>query len=1173
MSRRAGFIPAARFEVASETDSFREGWDASDGDGDGGSRDAVPPPRPTGVPAAVLSGERARPADFGGGSRGASHLAPTHPSSDVPRWQTHLTPMQQWELRLRGAASLRDAGNTSAPERRPRNVTNHPRLALQRQHEHARRLRAKEGMTQTLDLLERAARKRVEKKENAEATFSSFAADREYEESDVSSPASPASPSSAKAAADAKTVDETVEESATRIAPNDREREKRDSDRDPGPDPFASLFDAAFHESDDETDAKNSQRASSPASSESDRLETPFLDKLVARVTRPKGSVLAELSAVDALWDGRSVASAAKADASAYASGVAIGWPSSNSSVNREEKASRRERPQSARRFLERRALRKSSAERGASRNGVLRTPRLDSDDLERIEAFASSSASSMAYAKDVATFRDARKEASDAIAAAEALGRAYLSSGARGGATYEKKQTEKPSPESDDSEGDEKENAALSADWDRVRPTVRYVADYETDYETTAVTTSATTNDERDENPKETHPSVDPSDEDAVFGGSNRLPSDRVGDDAEPTRSSDGFSSLDRLPPFETLPLHFSVKDRPLYLKHDFKKLEPPPPPPRAVLQGSFKALGVGVNPEAFADPEGKKPSRRRREAYNLADASAAVKTKMDDLIHALRVRDETVSVDTFRRNARAMEKMQETRRTVARLHESAVERFAETGDDFSLREFDAATVKAVSACLDDVMDATRWWYGTRVRVAATTIQAGFRGMRGRKQARVRRKGLLAGLAYLRDFTKKVRFAYWRENARTLRRHAMITAMQDRKRTWSRRVRFFEAWRHRTHLSKRFHEEVKRLARNMSVKFHQAPAFAAWRVVAERRARQRIVGAALLRNAQRRCVTYAFATWSEIAAACARARVLDTAAHARAAARAAESFERTEFIAAAAWAAAAAAGDAAKRGSFVEARRFAERARTLRDEARATCAAAERYAQESGPDAGPGSRARRAYAAFAAAKESSLRADAAAAAAATASDFKRAAKLYHGRVVSRRVFTAWFSYVKWLAPLRLKAQKAAYFFKRSTTGSAFQKWKGEASRLKAQREAAAIRAYADIHRRLVAKHVRDQSPQTGALGRGVSRGDSNAQIMERRLKQLAGSVVGADRSSRPVKTKVGAKRTAAAASDGPAAAAARAEARRVAKAEEAAANKKMDVQRRAREWNSRYNV
>ena len=103
MSRHAGFVPAARFEVASETDSFREGREASDGDGAGGSRDAVPPPRPTGVPAAVFSGERARPADFGDGPEaGRSRLAPTHPSSDVPRWQTHLTPMQQWELRLRG---------------------------------------------------------------------------------------------------------------------------------------------------------------------------------------------------------------------------------------------------------------------------------------------------------------------------------------------------------------------------------------------------------------------------------------------------------------------------------------------------------------------------------------------------------------------------------------------------------------------------------------------------------------------------------------------------------------------------------------------------------------------------------------------------------------------------------------------------------------------------------------------------------------------------------------------------------------------------------------------------------------------------------------------------------------------------------------------------------------
>ena len=65
-------------------------------------------------------------------------------------------------------------------------------------------------------------------------------------------------------------------------------------------------------------------------------------------------------------------------------------------------------------------------------------SPRIDSErsaerpsavpfsDLERIEAFASSTAASSMYAKDVATFRDARKKACDALAAAEALGRAY---------------------------------------------------------------------------------------------------------------------------------------------------------------------------------------------------------------------------------------------------------------------------------------------------------------------------------------------------------------------------------------------------------------------------------------------------------------------------------------------------------------------------------------------------------------------------------------------------------------------------------------------------------------------------------------------------------------------------------------------------------------------------
>ena len=328
-----------------------------------------------------------------------------------------------------------------------------------------------------------------------------------------------------------------------------------------------------------------------------------------------------------------------------------------------------------------------------------------------------------------------------------------------------------------------------------------------------------------------------------------------------------------DDLPPFETLPLHFSVKERPLYAKYDFKELKPPPPPPRQVLRGAFQALGVRVDPAAFADPEGRKPSRRRREAYNLADARAAVATKMDGLMDALRVRDLTAAIEQGRRTAEDAQRTLDAAARVASVHESAAARFANTGDATDLNVFDAATALAVSECLDDVMDATRWWYGKRVRLACVTIQAGFRGSRGRKLARVRRKGLLAGLAYFRDCTKKVRFERWRENARRQRCHAMITAMCYKKRVWSRRADTFKAWRHRTHNAKRFYKYVERLAYAARVKRHQAPAFAAWRVVAERRARQRKVGAELRQKATRRSLRRALARWSEVPRSRARAR------------------------------------------------------------------------------------------------------------------------------------------------------------------------------------------------------------------------------------------------------------------------------------------------------------
>ena len=160
----------------------------------------------------------------------------------------------------------------------------------------------------------------------------------------------------------------------------------------------------------------------------------------MARVTRPKGSVLAELSAVDALWDGRSVAGAAKADRGAYGSGVSLLAPPSPSGGT-----ARQNRPRSARRFRALAALGRWRTAQARAIPNVQMLPqhlnistRVDSErsaerpsavpfsDLERIEAFASSTAASSMYAKDVATFRDARKEACDALAAAEALGRAY---------------------------------------------------------------------------------------------------------------------------------------------------------------------------------------------------------------------------------------------------------------------------------------------------------------------------------------------------------------------------------------------------------------------------------------------------------------------------------------------------------------------------------------------------------------------------------------------------------------------------------------------------------------------------------------------------------------------------------------------------------------------------
>ena len=88
--------------------------------------------------------------------------------------------------------------------------------------------------------------------------------------------------------------------------------------------------------------------------------------------------------------------------------------------------------------------------------------------------------------------------------------------------------------------------------------------------------------------------------------------------------------------------------------------------------------------------------------------------------------------------------------------------------GEDAELKLFDDAAHLAVSQTVSGVMESTRWWYGSMIRTAATTIQSGFRGMTARKIARIKRKGLNAGRRYVKRVALQTRFELWHENAKT---------------------------------------------------------------------------------------------------------------------------------------------------------------------------------------------------------------------------------------------------------------------------------------------------------------------------------------------------------------------------------------------------------------------
>ena len=422
---------------------------------------------------------------------------------------------------------------------------------------------------------------------------------------------------------------------------------------------------------------------------------------------------------------------------------------------------------------------------------------------------------------------------------------------------------------------------------------------------------------------------------------------------------SGDDANAFIKLPPFESLPLHFSTKDRRvLYHDFDFKPLAPQPPAPRAVLANAFAGMGIPVTSRTFR----KRKSGDKNAGESLTQTSDRVVFDLESLIRGLRLRETAYQETRKRASDEQLEKVKSLSKKVHDIELDARATFQIFGDDAELKLFDDAAHLAVSQTVSGVMESTRWWYGSMIRTAATTIQSGFRGMTARKIARIKRKGLNAGRRYVKRVALQTRFELWHENAKTQKRHDALLRVATNKRDWGLRIKCFKAWRTRTKLGVRFHKHVDRLARVMRVKYHEAPLFVEWRAVTENRVWQRKHATKLVRSANRRYLGYNFGKWSANAASSARGRILDTAQHAQSVLEATKCLHATDLTAAAAWRCAAAASDKAAAGEFAEARRFAERARELCEAAALTCAESEKHAGEAGHDSGPRSRARLAY-------------------------------------------------------------------------------------------------------------------------------------------------------------------------------------------------------------------
>ena len=595
-------------------------------------------------------------------------------------------------------------------------------------------------------------------------------------------------------------------------------------------------------------------------------------------------------------------------------------------------------------------------------------------------------------------------------------------------------------------------------------------------------------------------------------------------------------------LEPFESLPLHFAAKGRPLYEAWDFKPLAPPPPMPSAVIAGvldvrahgmdgitnvinvapretepddplRFDVVGDRFGDVARADAAERRRNGERRAKVNYLGTVAKVLTsEMDDMLENLRRREANAYREISEEEAAFQRRHAEAKEAIGSWHEQVVISW-----DADMRaEFDGIVRDACEAVMDDMMEELRWRFGRDIRSAALKIQSCFRGWKARRQAKIRRKGLAAGLAYLRNTALYVRFGFWRHNAAAMRRSRLMLEAADKRRVFARRHKVFLGWRDAARKDKAFRLQCEELGRAMAYR-RVAPAFREWRGAARRAVRQRVTAVRLLLSVERRRVAWAFRTWSHNAAGCARARVLDTRAHAVASRAAAAAVELAERKATEAWEAAKESSSKASCGRFKEARELAAAAKALAAESEA----AEREAAEQARRAGPslGADGKRAWAAYGAVHGASARAAAAAAAANAASEFKAAAKAYCNRILLRKVFRAWAEYSEWLKPLRAKAGRALSLFKNNSVGRTFYAWMDYAKEERARREVDAVRAYMDIHQGLISKHIRRGRAPLGEkvnVASSARRGAYGSFVGEKRPAKSTGAPSNAaDRAER----------------------------------------------------------